>query len=574
MYRSYLGIVYKATNTLNGKSYIGITTKDLEKRKSEHIEKAKRGGKLSVFHNALVSYNYDFEWEVIDFEYESTEGLLNKEKDYIKFYNTFYKAEKSMGYNMTLGGEGTFGFGKINEEQVIRIKEMIRDVDDTLVNIALELDVPVSTVRAIYQGDSWTHIDVDGFSPRMERIYKHWIPEEKIKLTKELLMENKDSYRKIGKYVGIDCVTVLRIAKGEIHNDIKVTGFSEKMHLIRENHFNQIKTIKEKLMKGFSSYQISNQMNIPLSFVRGIREKGNYKDISIPGYSEWEEANPVLRLNEQLTAEIVIKIKLELIKGQSYENIADNLEVEKDRIYKIHRGLTYSNIVVEGFEPKSVHPFWNTGSNKPNTKLTEELIPLIRVLHKRKNLTRKQIGEYFDVMPSHISSISEGKQWSHVPLEKDNLIDEQLLINIEKDIMSKCPAKKVVHKPDWVVRGIINDLITTYDTFDEIGKKFNVQRKFIYNINHKKRYSDITVEGYEESPVYRDTKKIVKRIPNNAVLDEDKVVQIREELMNNTTIKDLSKKLSINERTLTDVKNLKSWKHVLVPGYENWLNSK
>ena len=162
----YFGLVYKATNTTTGKSYIGITTKDLETRKTEHTERAKRGEKLSVFHNALVSYNYEFEWEIIDYEYESAEALLEKEKDYIKLYNTFYRAEESMGYNMTLGGQGTFGFGKIDEGQVAKIKEMIRDVDDSLVSIALEMDVPVSTVRSIYQGEAWNYVPVDGFSPK------------------------------------------------------------------------------------------------------------------------------------------------------------------------------------------------------------------------------------------------------------------------------------------------------------------------------------------------------------------------------------------------------------------------
>ena len=89
-------------------------------------------------------------------------------------------------------------------------------------------------------------------------------------------------------------------------------------------------------------------------------------------------------------------------------------------------------------------------------------------------------------MPSHINSISDGKQWSHIPLELDGRIDEQTLINVEKEIMSTYPAKLIVHKPEWVVRGIINDLITTYDTFEEIGNRYGVERRFIYNINNKK----------------------------------------------------------------------------------------
>lgn len=520
----------------------------------------------------MVSYNYEFEWEIIDYEYESAEALLEKEKDYIKLYNTFYRAEESMGYNMTLGGQGTFGFGKIDEGQVAKIKEMIRDVDDSLVSIALEMDVPVSTVRSIYQGEAWNYVPVDGFSPKMEMIYKHWIPKEKITLAKELLMKNEHSYRAIAQLVGIKSgVTILRIARGIIHNDVVVNGFMEKMESIRTNKIRTIRLIKKGLMQGLSPYRISKQLNFPLNIIRGIRERGNFNDIFVDGYIEWEKENPARKLQEHFTKEEVIEIKSRLITGESKQRIADRLEIDVERIYKIERGLTYSHIKVTGFSPKSVHPLWNTGSNKPNTKLTEELIPLIRVLHKRKNLTRKQIGEFFDVMPSHISSISDGKQWSHIPLELDGRIDEQTLINVEKEIMSTYPAKLIVHKPEWVVRGIINDLITTYDTFEEIGNRYGVERRFIYNINNKKRYCHIKIEGYENISVYRDTAKIVKRKPNTAVLDENKVVKIRKEFMNNATIKALSKKFKASERTLTDVKNMKTWKHVFVRGYKAWL---
>lgn len=40
--------------------------------------------------------------------------------------------------------------------------------------------------------------------------------------------------------------------------------------------------------------------------------------------------------------------------------------------------------------------------------------------------------------------------------------------------------------------------------------------------------------------------------------------------MNNATIKALEK-FKASERTLTDVKNMKTWKHVFVRGYKAWL---
>ena len=52
-------ITYKATNTLNGRFYIGSTT-NFESRKSQHL----RSKKSHPFHNALRKNPDAFEWEV------------------------------------------------------------------------------------------------------------------------------------------------------------------------------------------------------------------------------------------------------------------------------------------------------------------------------------------------------------------------------------------------------------------------------------------------------------------------------------------------------------------------------
>ena len=38
-----MGEIYKVTNTITNEVYIGATTKSLEKRKSDHIQKASEG---------------------------------------------------------------------------------------------------------------------------------------------------------------------------------------------------------------------------------------------------------------------------------------------------------------------------------------------------------------------------------------------------------------------------------------------------------------------------------------------------------------------------------------------------
>lgn len=92
----------------NGKHYIGLSTTSKEQRTKEHKYCAKSGD-TKYLYNALRKYNMveTFELIVIDTA-ETLEELCEKEKEYIIKYNSYYKNGK--GYNMTYGGEGSFGY--------------------------------------------------------------------------------------------------------------------------------------------------------------------------------------------------------------------------------------------------------------------------------------------------------------------------------------------------------------------------------------------------------------------------------------------------------------------------------
>lgn len=54
-----MGIIYKATNTKNNKSYIGQTIKKLDDRKRSHINRAKSGSEY-YFHRSIRRYGEEF----------------------------------------------------------------------------------------------------------------------------------------------------------------------------------------------------------------------------------------------------------------------------------------------------------------------------------------------------------------------------------------------------------------------------------------------------------------------------------------------------------------------------------
>lgn len=97
-------IIYRVTNLINNKIYIGQTKYSLKERKHGHYSKMKDN---TYFHKALCKYNKNvFIWEIID-KADTIEELNKKEQYWIKYYDSF---NKNKGYNLTMGGEGSIGY--------------------------------------------------------------------------------------------------------------------------------------------------------------------------------------------------------------------------------------------------------------------------------------------------------------------------------------------------------------------------------------------------------------------------------------------------------------------------------
>lgn len=90
------GIIYKITNKVNGKSYIGQTRYTLEFRWKQHQHKRDN----TYFHNAIRKYGVD-KFDIKILEECNYEDLNSREIFYIAKYNTFKE-----GYNLTIGGDG------------------------------------------------------------------------------------------------------------------------------------------------------------------------------------------------------------------------------------------------------------------------------------------------------------------------------------------------------------------------------------------------------------------------------------------------------------------------------------
>ena len=112
--------IYKISNTINQKIYIGKTTKSIETRFKRHINDAISNRLNTHLANAIRKYGKEnFIIEQLDTA-QTIEELNKKEIYWIGKLNTYEN-----GYNSTLGGDGGNTYIKKTEEELKIIKEKI-----------------------------------------------------------------------------------------------------------------------------------------------------------------------------------------------------------------------------------------------------------------------------------------------------------------------------------------------------------------------------------------------------------------------------------------------------------------
>ena len=94
--------IYKITNTLNGKMYIGKTNFTIEKRWREHCQDSQKETlQKRPLYSAMKKYGIEnFSIEEIE-QLETPQQAEEREKYWIEYYGSFKN-----GYNATIGGDG------------------------------------------------------------------------------------------------------------------------------------------------------------------------------------------------------------------------------------------------------------------------------------------------------------------------------------------------------------------------------------------------------------------------------------------------------------------------------------
>ncbi len=172
------GIIYKITNNVNKKIYIGQTIQSLAKRKAVHKNKSKNGN--YYIQRAIRKYGWDnFSWETIH-EGSNKKELNTKEIEYINIYES---NNPSKGYNMTKGGDyNPMSNPLIRERARKNIKKAMKKFTgkNNVMNRPEVKKYHLQKIQEITKTDEWKEAKIKG--------------DEKQKSTYEITTPNKEKF--------------------------------------------------------------------------------------------------------------------------------------------------------------------------------------------------------------------------------------------------------------------------------------------------------------------------------------------------------------------------------------------
>lgn len=210
-----MGYIYKVTNAVNGKMYIGQTSRTIEIRWREHLRDAfGRDKKLFFpFHKAIKKYGADA-FIVEQLEECDSSKLDERERYWIKHYNTYEN-----GYNADFGGRSNRGravYQYAIDGTFIRGFETLGDAQAAIGNKCIMISN--TRLNASNGGYLWRRYKVDKLELHRQRhkgqIHQYTVDGEYIKSFNRIMDAARECGAKSCTLIGQVCRGERRIAFG------------------------------------------------------------------------------------------------------------------------------------------------------------------------------------------------------------------------------------------------------------------------------------------------------------------------------------------------------------------------
>lgn len=206
-----LKAIYKITNNINGKVYIGQSVHP-DRRWIEHKSKSKNKADNYPIHLAINKYGSEnFTFEILEW----TENYNQREKELIESYDSI--APK--GYNVASGGQNNIMYGEDHPRNTIsnyQLTSIINELEQNLLNdreIADKYNTTPKIISDINKGI--THKIVGKTYPiRPTDIRPNRLSNDEANIVKTLLRTTNLSYQKIADKIGTRRSIVYQINRG------------------------------------------------------------------------------------------------------------------------------------------------------------------------------------------------------------------------------------------------------------------------------------------------------------------------------------------------------------------------
>lgn len=197
-----MSVIYKITNKINNKIYIGFTTKTTEKRFKIHLNCINnKQYKNSLLYKAIRKYGFEnFKSETIIEGNFNLQLLSELEKHYIQLYNTF---NPKIGYNLNKGGLGGNTY--------IRTKEIKEKISNSLKGHSYNKGTLKSENHKIKVSEALKRLKEAGVRwSTCKYVYQYDLNGE--------LIKKFNSLNEASKVLNLDRTTLLNISKGKTKN--------------------------------------------------------------------------------------------------------------------------------------------------------------------------------------------------------------------------------------------------------------------------------------------------------------------------------------------------------------------